>query len=200
MFCAWSVRLLHPGSRVLCVGKRFISPEERRLPPPSAAFPWQRCVCLPPSLLPFKVGMCWGRGGSYVACCDPRGRLSVCARSSGRSPLQGGASCPMDGSPAAPVGPSAGPASAKPSSAELWTRFPLPSSEKAELGSQRDRQGSHHPNPDKVTPGPLRLTASGGAGARALAGCVCVHACGFVLKDTILGTPLCSPQGTKSRC
>lgn len=167
---------------------------------PQLPFPGRGvCACLPPCF--HSRWECAGaEGGVMLRAVTPEAGCLCAPRSSGRSPLQGGASCPMDGSPAAPVGPSAGPASAKPSSAELWTRFPLPSSEKAELGSQRDRQGSHHPNPDKVTPGPLRLTASGGAGARALAGCVCVHACGFVLKDTILGTPLCSPQGTKSRC
>lgn len=92
-----------------------------------------------------------------------------------------------------PVGTSASLAVGKPSSGELWTLLPVPSSEKAELGSRRDRQGSRHPNPDKVTRGPLHLTANGGAGARALAGCV--HVCGFVLKDTILRTPLSSPPG-----
>lgn len=96
----------------------------------------------------------------------------------------------MDGS----VGTSAGLPMGKSSSGELWTLLFLPSSEKAELGGRRDRQGSRHPNPDKVTRGPLHLTASGGAGARALA--VCVHVWICFKRHHLKNNPL-SPRGRR---
>lgn len=176
-----------PPPRLPCgmCGEGFPSPEEHSLPHPQLP-PHGRAVCawLPP---------CFRSGGDVLG----QRRQAVCVQplapelrqksTAGRGRLSHGriSSCP--------VGTSASLAVGKPSSGELWTLLPVPSSEKAELGSRRDRQGSRHPNPDKVTRGPLHLTANGGAGARALAGCV--HVCGFVLKDTILRTPLSSPPG-----
>ena len=75
--------------------------------------------------------------------------------------------------------------------------FPPPFFRKGRAGEPEGQAGEPPPKPCKSTRGPLRLTASRGAGARALAGCVCVHTGGFVLKDTVSGTPLCSPPGDK---
>lgn len=95
LFCAWSVPPLHPDSRVACVGKGSL-PQRSTVSPTLSCLPVAE-VCVPGSLLAsVQVGMCWGRGG----------RLSVCRHqppSSGRR--QGGAACPMDGSPAAPWAP-----------------------------------------------------------------------------------------------
>lgn len=152
------------------------------LPPPSAASPWQSCVCLAPSSLPFKVGMCWGRGGRL--CVQPLAPKLRQKSATGRGSLSHGR---VRGHLCRPAH----------GEVQLWgtvdTSLP-PFFRKGRAGRPEGQAGEPSPKPDKVTRGPLHLTASGGAGARALAGCV--HMCGFVLRHHLKNTPL-SPRGRR---
>lgn len=162
---------------------------DSQLPSQGRAVSFGLCQAPPPCF--HSRWECWGVQGRILIACAviPQGRLFVCSPQPpclGRSPQQEGAACPTRGCRAVPWAPLQAWLLGSPALGELWALSSFPSAlRKGELGSQRDRKGSHRPNPDKVTCRPLHPTARGGAGDQGPG----LRGGGFVLKAVILGTP-----------